>query len=423
MASVLVIFVVCLIGKDLAFAPFPYALRGAAQALCFAAGSLQLLPMLSVVRFSRYWPTLGYLLVLLATTPFAKFPLFVLLQVLSLASAVIFAIAYFESSRAPRQEGLRKLVLSVVAMYGIVAYGSLLLARAAPNLAYETLFAGDMAGNELRFRGMFSSPGGMGAAAGLLVGLAAIGIKRLPLKLLLSIPGVLCLLLTQSRSFWIAAFVAGVCTAWIYYPRLRKWLLACIGVLMLGGAVAVALNLSLDTSRVNTFARLDSVANLTGRTELWQAAYRGFRDRPWFGYGFTMGGLGLEDDTAVPSDADPTQYSRQTLHNGYIQSVMDAGVIGFFFYLMTLLMAIGRIVRFDSKRRFPEALYVLLFLSIANLGESVVYSGSVFQSLSFWVFAIFALGLSRERSLEDAVDVVATAERAAALSVAPNLMR
>jgi O-antigen ligase len=174
---------------------------------------------------------------------------------------------------------------------------------------------------------------------------------------------------------------------------------------------------------VNTFARLDSVANLTGRTELWQAAYRGFRDRPWFGYGFTMGGVGLEDDTAVPSDADPTQYSRQTLHNGYIQSVMDAGVIGFFFYLMTLLMAIGRIVRFDSKRRFPEALYVLLFLSIANLGESVVYSGSVFQSLSFWVFAIFALGLSRERSLEDAVDVVATAERAAALSVAPNLMR
>jgi hypothetical protein len=38
-AAVLIIFVVCLIGKDVAFAPAPYVMRGAAQAICFASGS------------------------------------------------------------------------------------------------------------------------------------------------------------------------------------------------------------------------------------------------------------------------------------------------------------------------------------------------------------------------------------------------
>ena len=116
-----------------------------------------------------------------------------------------------------------------------------------------------------------------------------------------------------------------------------------------------------------------------------------------FGYGFTLGGLGLTNLQAVSGDDDPTQYSRMTLHNGYVQSIMDAGLVGFFFYLMTIFVSIRCILRFDKDRQFPEALYVLVFLSIANGGESVVYSGSVFQSLCFWVFAVFAMHLKAGR--------------------------
>ena len=52
---------------------------------------------------ARYWPVLGYLFVLLLTAQFTQFPLFVLLEVLSLASAIVFAIAYFESPQRTLQ--------------------------------------------------------------------------------------------------------------------------------------------------------------------------------------------------------------------------------------------------------------------------------------------------------------------------------
>ncbi|MGA2842795.1 MAG: O-antigen ligase family protein [Steroidobacteraceae bacterium] len=397
MAAVLIIFVVCLIGKDVAFAPAPYVMRGAAQAICFASGLIYLIPNLSPGLLARYWPILMYLLTLLFAAPFTLFPGFVLLQILSLISAVLFAIAYFESGQDDQQGRLRLLVLSAIAIYGITAYASLAFTKLQPGLAYEALFAGNATGYEMRFRGVFSKSGIMAAASGLLVGLAAIRVKRWSLKVFLMIPGLLCLALTQSRSFWLASLLAGSATTWLYFPRLRRWIYVALGAASIAASLALAFNISVDTSGVNSFARLNSISTLSGRTALWQAAYHGWSERPMFGYGFTLGGLGLTNLQAVSDDDDPTQYSRMTLHNGYVQSIMDAGLVGFFFYLMAIFVSIRCILRFDKDRLFPEALYVLVFLSIANGGESVVYSGSVFQSLCFWVFAVFAMHLKAGR--------------------------
>jgi len=395
--AVLIIFVVCLIGKDVDFAPVPYVMRGVAQCICFAAGLAYLIPNLSAGLFARYWPILMYLLMLLVAAPFTPFPGFVLLQILSLMSAILFAIAYFESgTQLPRQR-LRLLVLAMVAIYAITAYASLAFVKLTPGLAYEALFAGNATGYEMRFRGVFSKSGVMAAASGLFVGLAAIGVKNRILKVLLIVPGLLCLALTQSRSFWLAALLAGSATAWIYFPRFRRWIFVTTGAASIVVALALASNISVDTLGVYSFARLNSVSTLSGRTALWQAAYRGWSNRPMFGYGFTLGGLGLLDSQSISADDEPTQYSRMTLHNGYFQSIMDAGLFGFVFYLATIFVSLRSVLRFDADRRFPEALYVLVFLSIANGGESVVYSGSVFQSLSFWLFAVFAMHLKAAR--------------------------
>jgi O-antigen ligase len=393
MGYVLVVFVVCMILKDVTLAPFPYVLRGAAQTLCLATGLITLLATLPTSLFARYWPVLGYLLVLLLTSPFTLFPGFVLLEILSLSSAVVFAVALFEAPQLTRQKRLSQFVLCIVLVYGVIILASLILARLQPGLTFEALFAGNETGVELRFRGLFSKSGVMGAASGILVGLSAIRIKRLPLKLMFMLPGLACLALTQSRSFWLAAFVAGGITAWRYYPHLRKWILASVGVVTLAGAVFVAFKISVDTAAVRNFVRLESVSNFTGRTEIWQTAFEGWSKRPWFGYGYTMGGLGLVDNQEAYSASDPTQFSRMTLHNGYFQSVLDAGIVGFVFYAMIFLISTSRVIRFDSERRFPEVMYVLAFLAIANVGESVVYSGAIFQSLCFWVFAVFAMGL------------------------------
>ncbi len=424
MRFVLIIFVTCMIGKDVAFAPFPYAMRAIAQTLCLGISLIALLTMLSTALIARYWPILGYLLVLLLTAPFTQFPLFVLLEILSLASGVVFAMAYFAFPQRTPRSSLNELVLCIVVVYGIVIIASVILARLQPNLTYEALFAGDETGIESRFRGLFSKAGVMGAASGLLVGLSAISIKRWPLKLVFMVPGLICLALTQSRSFWLASFVAGGITAWRYYPRLRKWIYAIFAVVALAGAITLGFKITVDAAGVSSFARLGSVSTLTGRTELWQAAYKGWSEEPWFGFGYTLGGIGILGDQVVSNDSDPTYFSRMTLHNGYIQSVMDAGLVGFFFYAMTFLIAISRVLRYDSEKRFPEALYVLLFLSIANGGESVVYSGAVFQSLSFWVFAVFAMGLrSPEIASKKAARISASPAGAIDLARPRNLMQ
>lgn len=399
-------------------------MRGAAQTLCFAAGLLYLAPLLSTALLARYWPVLLYVATLLATAPFTTFPGFVLLQILSLTSAIVFSIAYFETFPGAREDSLTLLVTCVVVMYGMAAVASLAFIKLQPALAYEALFAGNATGYEIRFRGVFSKSGIMAAASGLLVGLALISVKRWLLKLALVIPGLLCLALTQSRSFWLAGLVAGGATAWRYYPRLRTWIYTFFGLAALLVAVALALNISVDTSGVHSFARLNSVTTLSGRTALWQAAYTGWSQKPLFGYGYTLGGLGLTNFKSIDADDDATQYSRMTLHNGYVQSVMDAGLVGFFFYLATVFVSIRSVLRFDKHKRFPECLFVLLFLSIANGGESVVYSGSVFQSLCFWVFAVFAMHLkSNQEDIPPATRIEAPSEFGDPASRWPNLLR
>jgi hypothetical protein len=103
---------------------------------------------------------------------------------------------------------------------------------------------------------------------------------------------------------------------------------------------------------------------------------------------------------------------------------MDAGLIGFCCYALTILIALSGVIRHDSKRRFPEAMYVLLFLSIANCGESVVYSGSVFPSLCFWVFAVFAMSLKAcDHGAENVEQSEASSKKPIAVPPPSNLMR
>jgi hypothetical protein len=78
---------------------------GLRRLLCFAVGLGALLPMLTPRLFSRYWPVMGYLSVLLVVAPTTPFPGFVLLQILSLTSAVVFSIAYFERQRIGGRTG------------------------------------------------------------------------------------------------------------------------------------------------------------------------------------------------------------------------------------------------------------------------------------------------------------------------------
>lgn len=397
--TALLVFVVFMIAKDLDYVPLPYALRAVSQGLCLALGGWWLLQHFSPGIARRYWPVLLYIVAIAASAAVAEFPGFVLLQGLSLCSVIVFFIAYHErqwrSGRAHQQDFVRYIVLTA----GLITALSLLFAKLAPTLAYESMFAG-FSGYEVRFRGLFGKAGAMGAMSGLVLGFAAISVRNKPLKFAAMASAAACLGLTQSRSFWVASFFAGLCTLWFYFPKWRTRGVVIAATLGLTAAAGNALSLSVDTAWAKRAARLDSVSGLSGRVGIWQEAFAGWRESPWLGYGFTLGATGLPGHDPLATklnviDTDPMELSRRTLHNGYVQCLLDTGLIGTLLYLLSMVVALWRLLKFDGDRRYPCALYAIVFLATANGGESVVYSGSVFPSLCFWASTVFALSLRK----------------------------
>lgn len=396
MKIVLLWLVIALIAKDTSQLNDPYILRGSAQLLCLIAGGYWLLLNRSGGVLTRYWPVFGYLAVVLASAVWSPLPGYVLFQAFSLAAVLIFFVAYFDRYRATDQRPTALLMNATIALYAAVAAISLALIAVAPAIAYGALDNGD-AGIEYRFRGLFSKAGLMGSAAGLTLGMAWFGIRRFWLRIVVLVPAVLCLALTLSRTFWVAALVAGLMTSWRYTPHLRR--LVAVAVLLVGvvWASLAAVGYQFDTAAAGRAVRVESVTTLTGRLGLWDEAFDAFEQSPVLGYGYTTGAAGLKSVqmfTRKLGNIDASRnIGRTTLHNGYLQSLLDVGLIGTFFYLTVMLLGIKRVYQLDRRRRYAAEFYGLIFLVIANVTQSVIYSASVFDSLLFWGLAIFALSL------------------------------
>lgn len=399
MSYIMFSIVLLMVGKDTFQLGDPYVMRGGAQilALLVAIGALLYRPPRQI--FSRYWPLVGYVGSMLLTSVQSSMPTFVILQIGSLVAILLFSIAYFDVGTA-RKEREAALVRGVIGVYLCAALASLVIAKFAPGIAYETLYAGDAYGNESRFRGLFSKSAMMGAAGGLLVGAAWYGVKSHSLRILIAAPGAICMALTVSRTFWLATVVSGIITAWYYHPSRMKLILQGLVVTLLLGAIGLAANMTLNHKTIENTFRLHTITTLTGRVDLWERGLRALEYRPWLGYGFTFGSEGLQQKKAgigSSSQQDARKIAKVSLHNGYMQSFLDSGIVGTFFYASTIVLAIFRFIRHDFHREYPVSFYCILFLALANCGESIIYSASVFHSVLFWMLAAFALGLKERR--------------------------
>ncbi|MBI2799514.1 MAG: O-antigen ligase family protein [Gammaproteobacteria bacterium] len=400
MRFALSLIVVLLVGKDTFQLGDPYVMRGFAQFLGLLIGIVGILTDVPRNFIAKYWPAIGYLISLIATSIDSSDQSFVLLQIGSLLAIVFFGIAYFNLPPARRVDAHQWLTISIIAVYMGVMIGSLVAAKLAPGLAYEQLFSGDAYGSELRFRGLFSKSGMMGAASGLTLGLAFFGIKSRILKILISVPTLICMFLTLSRTFWVASFVSGVITSWHYYPKKGYIVSAALIAALVVGLGAAAFNYSVDKEAASKIFRLNTLSTLSGRVDLWARGLKALEYRPWLGYGFTVGSEGLQNikpGLGLSSARDARLVARTSLHSGYMQSILDSGIIGTLFYLNVIGISLWRFWRNDSKREFPAAFYGVLFFSIANFGENIIYSASVFHSVAFWILATLGLSLtSRE---------------------------
>lgn len=334
----------------------------------------------------------GYLAVVSVGAVNATNSLFVFLQGASLFGIVLFALCWHSQPASALGQNYR--VMFVAAFYALtlVCLGSLVSVIVAPGLVYEVLYAG-----EVRFHGLVSKPGWMAAMGGLLAGIALF-YQRLPpsIRLIAGVMGLACLGLSGARTYWAAFAVASIACVSLYRPALwrRARLLAMLVVALIIGFIVFKGGDNL--AFIGDAARTDSVGSLSGRTTLWEESLGAFGTRPLFGYGLTQGSEVLEDAQSPAHslshvEIDPRELSRRTLHNGYIQSLFDTGILGTAFYGLIVIAAILRMLLKDRERRYAGVFFVLVFAAIGNLSENIIYAASVMPSTFFWLIAVFAL--------------------------------
>lgn len=391
MTIVLAILLSALLVKDVAPLGDRYLLRGLAEGLAFLAGALWLASKGSGLPWKRYWLLIGYMGVLVLTIEPTK-GIYGIVQVASLAATILFCIAYAESTAGDARLHDR-LTFSLVVTLIVICGGSLVLLKLRPEFAYVETYSGP------RFKGLFSMPGMMGTAAGLLVGMSSFGGKYWMIRLVGILAAAPCLFFTGSRTFWVASVLSLGLASALYVKRSLIWLFLGGGLFVAAAIVAIAGGVHLSQQDQAQVLRSDSLENLSGRTAIWNLAFKKFQERPMLGFGFNSGEVLEEELTrsikgsgAVSSEEKFRYFS---LHNGYVQALLDSGMLGASLYVAIMITAAWKIFRCDGEKRYGAMLYCAVFFLIANLGETIVFGAATFQAVFYWYLAALCFGMRK----------------------------
>lgn len=125
-------------------------------------------------------------------------------------------------------------------------------------------------------------------------------------------------------------------------------------------------------------------SNLTGRTEIWSLVIAFIQQRPILGYGYSGFWLGASPESFVVNRVigGPVMYS----HNGYLETLLNLGVIGFLLTLIFIGTGIKRALCLSGQRLSGTSLWPLAFLVyviLHNIGECTL----VMQSLE-WALCV-----------------------------------
>ncbi|MCA9423346.1 MAG: O-antigen ligase family protein [Nitrospira sp.] len=373
-------------------------LRGIFENLALFTGLAWLLLFGTAEMCKRYLLLIAYLVVLLLTMFVWYEPLWVGLQVVSLAAVVVFFIAFVESTRDAPQAHDKIFQWTAYALI-IVCIGSLVLYRLYPSLAIELVESEYSPNGPPRFKGLFGKPGMMATASGILLGFCLFARLNIFVRILGILSAFPCLFLTLSRTFWAAAIGAVGVVAFFYLRKSRVYFGAAIALLVLSSLLGTVLDIKLSSNASERIVRQESLTNFSGRTFVWSLALEKFWNSPLLGFGYTLGhhallefrgGKVVEDRSSNISLFKNKKFS---LHNGYMQALLDSGVIGGILYVLIMAVVPWKLFAYDKERRYGAAMYCILFFSISNGGESTVLAAAMFHSVFYWYLAAIAFSL------------------------------
>ncbi len=154
------------------------------------------------------------------------------------------------------------------------------------------------------------------------------------------------LILTQSRSAWLATTVTLFALGWLRAGRRLRWVLAVMGLTVV--VVLAMLARSLDVSYWSepaTQAALGSLSPLGFRLEVWHWGLQAVQDFPLTGVGL---GAFRQVALAIYATQIPPDYDFGHAHNIFLQVALDVGLPGLVAYMA--LIGLGLVAGCQALR-------------------------------------------------------------------------
>lgn len=281
-----------------------------------------------------------------------------------------------------------------LAMSGMTV-GSFLSAILTPRFGVHQATDGVQEHHAGLWRGLYPHKNQLGTVASvcMLVTLAFWRLIPVPgaAKALVVVVAVATVLMTGSATGLLLAvlFSSGVVfhRSLVALPPLIRLAVATVG----GG---IALFGIVYSDEIFSFAltALGRSPDMSGRTEIWTAAFITGQQRPLLGGGYSVGwnaGAGLL--TLQMTGVDPGH-----AHNGYIQTWLDVGFVGFVFVAPVWITYVSRMLRMPAVN-YPFYLFSL-YLFLTYLTNNLSHSDLVRPQSTYMLF-IVALIVMNDRLL------------------------
>jgi exopolysaccharide production protein ExoQ len=313
---------------------------------------------------------------------------------------------------------------------GIAAVATLVFGAVDPSLAIYQQGSAD----ETAWRGIFGQKNSMGRAMafGVLTFAAATFVVRPPVRLATVAGALLCgvlLYLSMSRGGWItAAAVLMAVPLFVLLQPNRFSPAVRISMVALAAAIGIVLLIGLYTYGLSLLGRDDT---LSGRTRLWDIALKSGMKHFVLGAGYRS--FWTEEGAAdVFLQTGSLGSTLGNGHNGYLDTWLELGIVGFGAFLLVFGTAIWRVARHLTQR--PDATCVWMAMI---LGYIFVYAWTeqilIRQSEISWVILVatlFWLTPARSKARRpaalapaDALPVATARRPGAARGVAAGLRR
>lgn len=254
----------------------------------------------------------------------------------------------------------------------LAAAAGFLVAAFRPDFAAQPYPQSVIPGVTFRFWGIGSSPNSTGPLALLLLTLEyLVPSTHWHRRWLVWVVGGSAFVLAQSKTTWVAAVLMALFLL-AYRESPAKTSRRSSGAWLWWAAVGlVAAAAGLATGLSSALADLDpEVQTLTGRTQIWDAAWQMWRASPLFGYGPSAWGLSHRLSIGMPFAV--------SAHNQFLQSLSAAGLIG----VLTLLVHVA-VLAFAMYRIRHEtrgvSLALLCFLLARCATEAPLVAGTLFN--------------------------------------------